>query len=40
MILGIAIPKMHTTWYATKLQLIDVADKDFTLPKKEKNMPE
>src|SRR5215467_5910681 len=28
MILGIAIPKMHTTWYATKLQVIDVADKD------------
>jgi len=33
---GIAIPKMHTTWYATKLQLIDVADKDFTLRRKGK----
>lgn len=36
MILGIAIPKMHTTWYATKLQVIDVADKDLAAPKKGK----
>lgn len=25
MILGIAIPRLHTTWYATKLELVDVA---------------
>jgi len=36
MILGIAIPKMHTTWYATKLQVIDVADKDLAAPRKGK----
>jgi GLPGLI family protein len=25
MILGLAIPRLHTTWYATKLELIDVS---------------
>lgn len=24
MILGVAIPRMHTTWYATKLELMEV----------------
>lgn len=36
MILGIAIPRMHATWYATKLELIDVSDKDLATPKKGK----
>src|SRR5215831_18003037 len=36
MILGIAIPKMHTTWYATKLELVDVADKELVAPRKGK----
>lgn len=30
MILGVAIPRLHTTWYATKLELTEVKDKDFT----------
>lgn len=36
MILGIAIPRLHTTWYATRLQLIEVKDTDMTAPKKGK----
>jgi len=36
MILGIAIPRMHTTWYATKLQLIEVSENNLALPKKGK----
>lgn len=36
MILGIAIPKMHTTWYATKLQLVEVNANDLATPKKGK----
>jgi GLPGLI family protein len=36
MILGIAIPRLHTTWYATKLELIDIPDKDIQAPKKGK----
>ena len=38
MILGLAIPRLHTTWYATKLQMTEVTDKDFTLPKKGRKM--
>jgi len=38
MILGIAIPRMHTTWYATKLSLVEVTDKDLVAPKKGKKM--
>lgn len=34
MILGIAIPKMHTTWYATKLQLAEVSEKDLAPPRR------
>jgi GLPGLI family protein len=34
MILGIAIPRLHTTWYATKLELIEVKETDITAPKK------
>jgi GLPGLI family protein len=36
MILGLAIPRMHTTWYATKLQLLEITDKDLAMPKKGK----
>jgi GLPGLI family protein len=38
MILGLAIPRLHTTWYATKLQLVEVTDKDLQTPKKGKKM--
>jgi GLPGLI family protein len=38
MILGLAIPRLHTTWYATKLQLVEVTDKDLMAPKKGKKM--
>jgi GLPGLI family protein len=31
MILGLAIPRLHTTWYATKLELVDVT-KDLVPP--------
>ncbi len=36
MILGIAIPRLHTTWYATKLELIEVKETDLTAPKRGK----
>ncbi len=36
MILGIAIPRLHITWYATKLELLEVKDNDLTAPKKGK----
>jgi len=36
MILGIAIPRMHTTWYATKLELVPVKESELTAPKKGK----
>lgn len=36
MILGLAIPRLHTTWYATKLELIPITDKDLAAPKKGK----
>jgi GLPGLI family protein len=32
MILGLAIPRLHTTWFATKVQLITPTEKDFALP--------
>lgn len=38
MILGLAIPRLHTTWYATKLALVEVTDKDLAAPKKGKKM--
>lgn len=38
MILGLAIPRLHTTWYATKLQLVEVTDKDLITPRKGKKM--
>jgi GLPGLI family protein len=36
MILGVAIPRMHTTWYATKLQLTEVSEAELAAPKKGK----
>lgn len=36
MILGIAIPRMHTTWFATKLELAEVTEKDLAPPVKGK----
>jgi GLPGLI family protein len=36
MILGIAIPRMHTTWYATKLEVTDITDKTLQAPSKGK----
>ncbi|MEJ7768184.1 MAG: GLPGLI family protein, partial [Chitinophagaceae bacterium] len=36
MILGIAIPRMHTTWYATKLQVVALSVNDLAVPKKGK----
>lgn len=38
MILGLAIPRLHTTWYATKLQLVDVNTTDLAAPKKGKKI--
>lgn len=38
MILGIAIPKMHTTWYATKLQLAEVKDNELASPTRGKKI--
>jgi GLPGLI family protein len=38
MILGLAIPRLHTTWYATKLQLAEVTDKELAAPRKGKKM--
>jgi GLPGLI family protein len=36
MILGLAIPRLHMTWYASKLELIDVKDTNLAVPKKGK----
>jgi hypothetical protein len=33
MILGPAIPRMHTTWYATKMELKEISDKEVAAPK-------
>ena len=38
MILGVAIPRMHTTWYATKLQLAELTPTDLAVPKKGKKL--
>lgn len=32
MILGIAIPRIHTTWFATKLELVEIPPKDLAAP--------
>lgn len=36
MILGVAIPRMNTTWFATKVQMIEVKETDMAIPKKGK----
>lgn len=36
MILGLVIPRMHTTWYATKLELKEVKETELVAPKKGK----
>ncbi len=36
MILGLAIPRMNITWFATKLEMIEVKDVDAMAPKKGK----
>ena len=36
MILGIAIPRLYTTWFATKVELVAPTAKDFTAPTKGK----
>jgi GLPGLI family protein len=36
MILGLALPRLNITWFATKLELIDVKDIDAMAPKKGK----
>lgn len=38
MILGIAIPRLNTTWFATKLELIDVKPENLVAPKKGKKI--
>ncbi len=38
MILGLAIPRLHTTWYATKLELIDPRESDFSISPKGKKI--
>ena len=36
MILGLAIPKLHTTWYATKLELVNQSPTNIAIPKEGK----
>lgn len=36
MVLGVAIPRLNTTWFATKLELVDVKESDLTQPIKGK----
>jgi len=36
MILGVAIPRINTTWFATKVELVEVKDTDLAAPKKGK----
>jgi GLPGLI family protein len=38
MILGLAIPRLYTTWFATKVELTEPADKDFVITKRAKKM--
>ena len=38
MILGIAIPRINTTWFATKLELVEVKPEDIAAPKKGKKV--
>ena len=36
MILGLAVPRLNTTWFATKLELVDIKESDLAAPKKGK----
>ncbi len=38
MILGVAVPKMHTTWYATKLELAPINDAQLASPTRGKKI--
>ena len=38
MILGVAIPRINTTWFATKLELVEVKPQDLTAPVKGKKV--
>jgi len=38
MILGLAIPRAHTTWYATKIQVNDPSPANLAVPRKGKKM--
>ncbi|MCY7421557.1 MAG: GLPGLI family protein [Chitinophagaceae bacterium] len=38
MILGLAVPRLNTTWFATKLELVDVKPADLLPPKKGKKI--
>jgi len=40
MILGLAIPRMHTTWYATKLEIRETTPKEIVAPKTGKKFTE
>lgn len=40
MILGLAIPRLYTTWFATKVELIDPKPTDFNIPTKGKKITE
>ena len=40
MILGIAIPRLNTTWFATKLEVTPVTDAELTVPTKGKKQTE
>ena len=38
MILGLAIPRLYTTWFATKVELAEPSDKDFAITSRVKKM--
>lgn len=40
MILGVAIPRLNTTWFATKLELVPVTDASLPIPTKGKKQTE
>ncbi|MBC7828127.1 MAG: GLPGLI family protein [Chitinophagaceae bacterium] len=40
MILGLAIPRLYTTWFATKVELIEPKPTDFVIPSKGKKITE
>lgn len=40
MILGLAIPRLYTTWFATKVELMEPKPTDFTIPSRGKKITE